>query len=286
MFSVVVTGGVAGEAPKEKGDFAGAAGGAAAAGAPKENPPVPPDDVEGNSGFGAAILAVVLVTGGGCPNVKGLLGADSEWALPGWLPPKGDGVGAGAPKSDGFAGSLLLKSVVCAGSLAVSTLGAPNENGAGDAAGTAAGVLAGGTPKLKGLGEGAGGSAGFAGAPKEKGVLAGAGVGAGTTGAVLGTSVVVGGLVKNELAGCVVVVSLGAVEDPKNEGTEELDDEIDELLPNEKGLDALPVPNREGAASLDASSFGASFCWLLPPNKDDPPALPNENGVVAAEGEA
>lgn len=77
MFSEVVTGGVAGEAPKEKGDFTGAAGGAAAAGAPKENPPVPPDDVEGNSGFGASILAVVLV-GGGCPNVKGLLGADSE----------------------------------------------------------------------------------------------------------------------------------------------------------------------------------------------------------------
>lgn len=74
LFSVVVTGGVAGEAPKEKGDFTGAA----AAGAPKENPPVPPDDVEGNSGFGASILAVVLVTGGGCPNVKGLLGAESE----------------------------------------------------------------------------------------------------------------------------------------------------------------------------------------------------------------
>lgn len=170
--------------------------------------------------------------------------------------------------------------------MAGSTLGAPNENGAGDTAGAGAGVLAGGAPKLKGLVEGAGGSAGFAGGPKEKGVLAGAGVGAGTTGAVLGASAVAGGLVKKELAGCAVVVSLSAVEDPKNEGTEELDDEIDELLPNEKGLEALPVPNREGAAGLGASSFGASFCWLLLPNKDDPPGLPNENGVFAAGGAA
>ena len=61
LFSVVLpTVGVAGEAPNEKGDFAGVAGGAAAGAvdAPNENPPEPPEEVEGNRGFGASIVGV------------------------------------------------------------------------------------------------------------------------------------------------------------------------------------------------------------------------------------
>ena len=113
----VFTGGVAG-APNENGDFAGVAGDTAeGADEPKENPLLGPDEVEGNSGFGASIVAAgVEGDGVGCPKVNGF-GVSLD-ALA-WLPPKGDGEDTGAP-NNGFGASAAPNWDVFNGS------GAPN----------------------------------------------------------------------------------------------------------------------------------------------------------------
>ena len=92
------------ETPNVNGDFAGVDGdGAAGAEEPKVKPPLPPEDVEGKSGLGASTVGVEVEGGtAGCPKVNNF-GASAP--VPAWLPPKGDGDGAGAPNIEGLEGA-------------------------------------------------------------------------------------------------------------------------------------------------------------------------------------
>lgn len=168
-------------------------------------------------------------------------------------------------------------------------MGAPKAKGAEDAEGGAGAALADGVPKLKGVGEDAGASAGFAGAPKENGVLAGAETGtrAPADGGIFGSSGAgkAGRLAKKELAEGTVAPSLGsdADEEPKSDGVEVLGAADVVVLPKEKGVLELPVPNRDGAGCFGSSFAGsASFCdgvCAVLPNKGGAALPPKENGA-------
>ena len=182
--SADVAGGVAGEAPKENGDFAGASGAVAVElpvfVAPNENAEAPP-----NSGLGAwmagALVAGAGATAGGWPKVKdgfaGSLVLDAVVPNPLKLdddPPNRDGLGASpagaGAGSAGFGCSLGCPKVKApageASFAGVSMLaGGPNVDGAAPSA-----ALDGG-PKLNALVVDVVVSAGLAGAPKPNGEM-------------------------------------------------------------------------------------------------------------------